>query len=46
MRPVARNGKLYQMRRNEWTLCTVRQLSLNDGAVSSVSATSADTPVA
>ena len=46
MKPVAKNGKLYQMRLSDCTFCTVRQLSENDGASSSVFAISSDTPMA
>ena len=44
--PSTRNGKLHQIRWSERTLCTVRQLSENDGASSSVLTISSEAPVA
>ena len=46
MSDVARNGRLHHSRRRLSTLCTVRQLSANDGAVSSVLITSSVAPIA
>ncbi len=46
MSDVARNGRLHQRRRRLSTLCTVRQLSANDGRVSSVATTASLIPIA
>ena len=43
---VARNGRLHHSRFSVSIFCTVRQLSANDGAISSVSTTSSLAPVA
>ena len=43
---VARNGRLHQMRLRLSIFCTVRQLSANDGTVSSVAMTSSLAPIA
>ena len=46
MSDVARNGRLHHSRFRLSTLCTVRQLSANDGLVSSVATTSSLMPIA